>query len=55
VLIGLLPLLLFGGLLLCRHPQVPLSSGGGLGGLGGLARARARVIDAERPVTRSPT
>ena len=52
VLIGLLPLLLFGGLLYIGIRTVPLSSGGGLGGLGGLAKAKARVIDAERPVTR---
>jgi cell division protease FtsH len=53
VLIGLLPLLLFGGLLYFGIRKVPLSSGGGgLGGLGGLTKAKARVIDAERPVTR---
>src|SRR5690242_9171481 len=52
VLAGLLPLLLIGGLLYLGIRKVPLSSGGGLGGLGGLARAKARVIDAERPVTR---
>ena len=52
VLIGLLPLLLFGGLLYFGIRKVPLSSGGGLGGLGGLAKAKARVIDAERPATR---
>ena len=52
VLIGLLPLLLFGGLLYLGIRKVPLSSGGGLSGLGGLAKAKARVIDAERPATR---
>ncbi len=56
VLIGLLPLLLFGGLLYLEHPQgsavLRRRPGGGLGGLGGLAKAKARVIDAERPVTR---
>jgi cell division protease FtsH len=52
VLAGLLPLLLFGGLLYLGIRKVPLSSGGGLGGLGGLAKAKARVIDAERPATR---
>src|SRR6202035_3005728 len=52
VLIGLLPLLLFGGLLYLGIRKVPLSSGGGLGGVGGLAKAKARVIDAERPATR---
>src|SRR5690349_10681358 len=52
VLVGLLPLLLFGGLLYLGIRKVPLSSGGGLGGLGGLAKAKARVIDAERPATR---
>ena len=52
VLIGLLPLLLFGGLLYLGIRKVPLPSGGSLGGLGGLAKAKARVIDAERPATR---
>ena len=52
VLIGLLPLLLFGALLYIGIRRVPLSSGGGLGGLGGLTKAKARVIDAERPATR---
>ena len=52
VLAGLLPLLLFGGLLYLGIRKVPLSSGGGLSGLGGLAKAKARVIDAERPATR---
>jgi len=52
VLIGLLPLLLFGALLYLGIRRVPLSSGGGLGRLGGLAKAKARVIDAERPATR---
>ena len=52
VLIGLLPLLLFGGLLYLGVRKVPLSSAGGLGGLGGLTKAKARVIDAERPTTR---
>jgi len=55
VVIGLLPLLLFAGLLYLGIRKVPLSSGGGAGGLGGLTsvtRARARVIDGERPATR---
>jgi len=52
VLIGLLPLLLFVGLLYIGIRSVPLRSGGGLGALGGLAKAKARVIDAERPTTR---
>jgi cell division protease FtsH len=52
VLIGLLPLLLFGGLLYIGIRRVPLPSGGGLGGLGGLAKAKTQVIDAERPATR---
>ncbi len=51
VLIGLLPLLLFGGLLYLGIRKVPLSSGG-LSGLGGLAKAKARVIDTERPAAR---
>src|SRR6185295_8980455 len=41
-----------GGLLYLGIRKVPLSSGGGLSGLGGLAKAKARVIDAERPATR---
>jgi cell division protease FtsH len=52
VLTGLLPLLLFGGLLYFGIRKVPLSSGGGPGGLGGMAKAKARVIDDERPATR---
>ena len=52
VLIGLLPLLLFGGLLYLGIRRLPLPSGGGLGQLNSLAKAKARVIDAERPVTR---
>jgi hypothetical protein len=51
-LTGLVPLLLFGGLLYLGIRKVPLSSGGGFGGLGDLAKVRALVIDAERPVTR---
>ena len=51
VLIGLLPLLLIGGLL---YFGVRNARRTGLGGLGraGLTKARARVIDAERPATR---
>jgi cell division protease FtsH len=57
VLLGLLPLLLIGGLLYIavRHVRRQAASIGGLGGLGGAAgvtKAKARVIDAERPVTR---
>src|SRR5579863_9539841 len=52
VLTGLLPLLLFAGLLYLGIRKVPLSSGGGLGRLGGVAKAKARVIDATRPATR---
>ena len=54
VLIGLLPLLLFGGLLYLgiRSARRHAASMGGPGGLGGLAKAKARVIDAERPATR---
>ncbi len=52
VLAGLLPLLLFAGLLYLGIRMVPLSSAGRLGGLGGVAKAKARVIDAERPATR---
>jgi cell division protease FtsH len=54
VLIGLLPLLLLGGLLFFAVRNVRRQAGalGGMGGPGGLAKARARVIDAERPTTR---
>jgi cell division protease FtsH len=54
VLVGLLPLLLIGGLLFIgfRSARRQAASLGGPGGLGGLAKAKARVIDAERPATR---
>src|SRR6478609_3907909 len=54
VLIGLLPLLLIGGLLYVgiRSARRQAASLGGPGGLGGLAKAKARVINAERPATR---
>jgi cell division protease FtsH len=52
VLIGLLPPLAFGALLYLGIRRVPLSSGGGLGRLNGLAKAKARVIEGERPATR---
>jgi len=54
VLVGLLPLLLIGGLLAFSFRGVRQQSGGlgrGLGGLNSLTKARARVIDAERPAT----
>jgi cell division protease FtsH len=50
-LIGLLSLLLAGGLLYSAVRGYR-RLGAGLGGLGGVAKAKARVIDAERPVTR---
>ena len=58
VLIGLLPLLLLAGLIflgirgVSRHLG---GMGGGMGGLNGITKARARVIDAERPPPGSPT
>jgi cell division protease FtsH len=54
VLIGLLPLLLIGGVLylVFRSVRRQAAGGGGLGGLTSLTKAKARVIDAERPVTR---
>src|SRR5580693_1942707 len=55
VLVGLLPLLLIGGLIYFVVRSVRRQSGGlggGLGGLTSLAKAKARVIDAERPGTR---
>ena len=54
VLLGLLPLVLIGGLLY-MFVRTTRRHGGGLGGLGGaagLAKAKARVINDERPVTR---
>ena len=55
VLAGLLPLLLIGGLIYFVVRGARRQSGGlggGLGGLTSLTKAKARVIDAERPVTR---
>ena len=54
VLLGLLPLLLIGGLLymFVRTTRRHASGLGGLGGAAGLAKAKARVINDERPVTR---
>ena len=56
VLVGLLPLLLIGGLFYAAFRGFRQSGGGlgsGLGGgFGGLTKAKARVIDSERPVTR---
>ena len=54
VLIGLLPLLFIGALLYFALRAVRRQVGGmgGLGGASGLAKAKARVIDAERPATR---
>ena len=51
VLIGLLPLLLIGGLLVFSFRDVRRPAGG-IGGLNSLTKAKARVIDAERPATR---
>jgi cell division protease FtsH len=57
-LIGLLPLLLIGGLLYIgvrnarRQGLGGLGRPGGLGSAGGLTKAKARVIEAERPATR---
>ncbi|HJZ26882.1 MAG TPA: ATP-dependent metallopeptidase FtsH/Yme1/Tma family protein, partial [Streptosporangiaceae bacterium] len=55
VLVGLLPLLLIGGLIYFAFRTVRRQSGGlsgGLGHLNGVTKAKARVIDGERPVTR---
>jgi cell division protease FtsH len=54
VLLGLLPLLLIGGLLFMFIRMTRRAGGalGGLGGASGLAKAKARVIKDERPVTR---
>jgi cell division protease FtsH len=53
-LIGLLPLLLIGGLLYLavRSARRQAAGLGGLGGAGGLTKAKVRIVDAERPVTR---
>src|SRR5580658_5435340 len=55
VLAGLLPLLLFGGLIYFVIRGVRRQAGGlggGLGGLSSLAKAKARVIDGVRPAAR---
>ena len=52
VLIGLLPLLLIGGLLYAGVRSARRPGLGGLGSAAGLTKAKARVIDAERPATR---
>jgi cell division protease FtsH len=55
VLIGVLPLLLFAGLIFLGIRGVSRHTGGlggGMGGLNGMTKAKARVIDAERPATR---
>ena len=55
VLTGLLPLLFIGGLLYFVARSVRRQAGGlggGIGGLTSVTKAKARVIDAERPVTR---
>src|SRR6202035_4861189 len=52
VLIGLLPLLLLTGGLMFFAVRSARRQAGALGGLGGMARAKTKVIDAERPVTR---
>jgi cell division protease FtsH len=51
VLIGLLPLLLIGGLLVFSFRDIRRQADG-MGGLNSLTKAKARVIDAERPTTR---
>jgi len=55
VLIGLLPLLLFAGLILLGIRAVSRHTGGmggGMGHLTSMAKAKARVIEGERPATR---
>jgi len=55
VLIGLLPLLLFAGLIFLGIRAVSRHAGGmggGMGHLTSMAKARARVIEGERPATR---
>jgi cell division protease FtsH len=55
VLLGLLPVLLLAGLIFLGIRGVRRQGGGmgsGMGGLNGMTKAKARVIDAERPATR---
>ena len=55
VLVGLLPLLLIGGLIyfvIRGARQQARGLGGGLGSLNSVTKAKARVIDGERPATR---
>jgi cell division protease FtsH len=55
VLAGLLPLLLLAGLIFVGFRAVRRRAGGidgGTGGLNGMTKAKARVIDAERPAVR---
>jgi cell division protease FtsH len=58
VLAGLLPLLLIGGLIFVgfrgvrRHAAGMGGAMGAMGGLGAMTKAKARVIDGERPATR---
>jgi cell division protease FtsH len=52
VLVGLLPLLLLAGLIFVGFRGVRRHAGGMGGAMGGMTKAKARVIDAERPVTR---
>jgi cell division protease FtsH len=54
VLVGLLPVLFIAGLLYAGIRGARRQAGGlgGVGGLGGLTKAKAQVIDAERPATR---
>jgi cell division protease FtsH len=55
VLAGLLPLLLLAGLIFVGFRAVRRHAGGidgGMGGLNGMTKAKARVIDAERPAAR---
>ncbi|WP_234430725.1 ATP-dependent zinc metalloprotease FtsH [Streptomyces sp. NRRL F-4489] len=48
----LLPLVLLGALFLWTGRQAARTLSGGLGGLGGIGRSKARIIEAERPTTR---
>jgi cell division protease FtsH len=55
VLAGLLPLLLIGGLIFAGFRGVrrhAAGMGGAMGGLGAMTKAKARVIDGERPAAR---
>ncbi len=52
ILVSFLPLLLLVGLFMWMGRQAQQSLAGGIGGIGGFGRSKAKIIEAERPVTR---